>query len=336
MFLVLLRMCIGWHFLYEGLYKLDKTAKGVQPWSAQGYLRVAEGPLRDTFLAMVDDPYGLDRLNEAYLFPEWERKALAFADYHDLDAVDRAKIYKKLRELRKQAREYLYEDDDSTPVEAHAKPDEPTRARIDVYREEVATFRATDRKVTGRKPRLSYEQERLQRAKGKLSGSRATVTGPIAAMSADLDAFLLRLRPDIEAAAAGERPKEASKLAEFMSSFCGLPWMDNLTMWGITAIGVCLLAGLFSRAAALGGIAFLAMIYMSQPPWPWLPPNPMATGHYLFIDMIAIEAIAMVALVFIPTGRWAGLDALIHRWIIGREGRVAEDTAREELAQVTA
>ena len=44
--------------------------------------------------------------------------------------------------------------------------------------------------------------------------------------------------------------------------------------------------------------------------------------------------LALLALVFIPTGRWAGLDALLHRWVIGREGRVAEDTERLRLRQV--
>jgi len=53
--LVLLRTLVGWHFLYEGLYKLWAPAwsrEGVPlaHWSAAGYLRgAASGPLADLF-----------------------------------------------------------------------------------------------------------------------------------------------------------------------------------------------------------------------------------------------------------------------------------------------
>ena len=44
--LVLLRVSIGWQFLYEGLWKLN-TLKGPKPWSAEGYLANSRGPFRD-------------------------------------------------------------------------------------------------------------------------------------------------------------------------------------------------------------------------------------------------------------------------------------------------
>jgi thiosulfate dehydrogenase [quinone] large subunit len=52
--LVLLRTLIGWHFLYEGYYKLALPAWSAsgQPlghWSAAGYLRAATGPLAGAF-----------------------------------------------------------------------------------------------------------------------------------------------------------------------------------------------------------------------------------------------------------------------------------------------
>src|SRR4029453_4891291 len=52
--LVLLRTLIGWHFLYEGYYKLVLPAWSAsgQPlghWSAAGYLRAATGPLAGAF-----------------------------------------------------------------------------------------------------------------------------------------------------------------------------------------------------------------------------------------------------------------------------------------------
>jgi thiosulfate dehydrogenase [quinone] large subunit len=56
--LILLRTLVGWHFLYEGYFKLlrpawtrDGTLLG--PWSSAGYLRQASGPLADLFHAMA-------------------------------------------------------------------------------------------------------------------------------------------------------------------------------------------------------------------------------------------------------------------------------------------
>ena len=55
--LVLLRTLIGWHFLYEGYYKLvlPAWARGGTPigkWSAAGYLAAATGPLAGVFHAL--------------------------------------------------------------------------------------------------------------------------------------------------------------------------------------------------------------------------------------------------------------------------------------------
>lgn len=56
--LVALRTLIGWHFLYEGYYKLVlpawSTAGAPLPaWSAGGYLRGATGPLAPAFQALA-------------------------------------------------------------------------------------------------------------------------------------------------------------------------------------------------------------------------------------------------------------------------------------------
>lgn len=59
--LVLLRTLVGWHFLYEGVFKLwrpawtrDGTLLG--PWSSAGYLRVASGPFAGVFHRLADSP----------------------------------------------------------------------------------------------------------------------------------------------------------------------------------------------------------------------------------------------------------------------------------------
>jgi thiosulfate dehydrogenase [quinone] large subunit len=56
--LVLLRTIIGWHFAYEGLYKLlvpgwSRAGDPLGAWSAAGYLRASTGPLADVFHVMA-------------------------------------------------------------------------------------------------------------------------------------------------------------------------------------------------------------------------------------------------------------------------------------------
>jgi thiosulfate dehydrogenase [quinone] large subunit len=56
--LVVLRTLLGWHFLYEGYYKLvlpawSSAGAPLPAWSAAGYLRAATGPLAPAFRALA-------------------------------------------------------------------------------------------------------------------------------------------------------------------------------------------------------------------------------------------------------------------------------------------
>jgi thiosulfate dehydrogenase [quinone] large subunit len=60
--LVLLRTLIGWHFLYEGLYKLltpawSRAGAPLAPWSSAGYLHAATGPLASFFHGLADSRF---------------------------------------------------------------------------------------------------------------------------------------------------------------------------------------------------------------------------------------------------------------------------------------
>ncbi len=69
--LVTLRLFIGWHLLYEGLWKLH-TQSTSQPWSAEGYLKNASGPLRQTFRDMTGDPDDLGWLDYDRMVAKWD------------------------------------------------------------------------------------------------------------------------------------------------------------------------------------------------------------------------------------------------------------------------
>jgi thiosulfate dehydrogenase (quinone) large subunit len=57
--LVVLRTLIGWHFLYEGYYKLmlpgwSRSGQVLGGWSSAGYLKGASGPFADVFRGLAD------------------------------------------------------------------------------------------------------------------------------------------------------------------------------------------------------------------------------------------------------------------------------------------
>ncbi|TXT17815.1 MAG: hypothetical protein FD138_4531, partial [Planctomycetota bacterium] len=69
--IVLLRLSIGWQFLYEGMWKIN-TLSTPTPWSAEGYLRNAQGPFRNTFRNMTGDPNDLDWLDKEKVAAKWD------------------------------------------------------------------------------------------------------------------------------------------------------------------------------------------------------------------------------------------------------------------------
>jgi uncharacterized membrane protein YphA (DoxX/SURF4 family) len=87
---------------------------------------------------------------------------------------------------------------------------------------------------------------------------------------------------------------------------------DAVVKWSLIVVGIGLIAGCFTRLAALAGAALLLSFYLAMPALPYLPESPKAEGHYVYINKNIIEMIALLALVFLPTGRWAGLDGLLQ------------------------
>lgn len=82
--IVVLRMSIGWQFLYEGLWKKN-TLSGPNPWTSEGYLKTAQGPLRDYFRSMTGDPDDLNWLDYAAMSQRIYTFRDRFAAHYNLD-----------------------------------------------------------------------------------------------------------------------------------------------------------------------------------------------------------------------------------------------------------
>ncbi len=311
LFLVLLRIAIGWHFAYEGMEKVESHHKGGKPFSAEIYLRNSAGPLAPYFRAMVPDVNSLAKLDPARLKAGWAEEVQRIENHFGFD-----------EDQRKKAELILNNSKDAADVWLLDKVFQEKRQKY--YTQLIET-----QKVERNLGALSYERERAAAQRKDLETERKELTK-------ELDAIEGGMRESVAALATPEQIKAAGEfrvrpLLDW-SHLSTLKWeqlstLDRVnlaTMYGLVIMGICLMAGFLSRPAALAGAVFLGQIYLSMPPLPGLPPNPMAEGHYMIVNKNLIEMLACLSLTFLPTGRWIGLDALLFNWM-GRLGRRNEN-----------
>ena len=89
--------------------------------------------------------------------------------------------------------------------------------------------------------------------------------------------------------------------------------VDFLNTWGLIAIGLGLILGLFTKPAAISGAILLFIYYLNNPPLIGLEYTVPAEGSYLVVSKTLIEALALVVLAVFPTGLFAGLDMYIQK-----------------------
>lgn len=82
--LVVLRISIGWHLFYEGLWKLS-TQKTATPWTAEGYLKNSTGPLRSTFRKMTGDANDMKWLDYEGMSAKWDAWRDRFVAHYGAD-----------------------------------------------------------------------------------------------------------------------------------------------------------------------------------------------------------------------------------------------------------
>ncbi len=377
--LVVLRMAIGWHLLYEGWWKIDSQSTA-QPWTAEGYLKNSTGPLRGTFRNLTGDPNDLNWLDydkvsarfDDYVArfqahypgvndkPERgisvaERLALLVdgpADYRvELsalpDGVDLGKWKNAIRydaekkRLIVDANYHLLPDErdaiialaageDATSVEFRKAVEDlykrqanlPIRQRlaamlkgdpervgvnqkkgdaiIEQRMGEVEQYKAAiDRyEANLKKTREAFQWDHLQKQWIELQALRRKLVGPVQALEAELKLEAEKLL-DASQLAAGPVPPPMTQMRS----------INLQTMYGLAIVGILLIAGLFTRLAALGGAGLLMMFYLAIPPWPGTPPE-VGIEHNYIVNKVLIEAIACLAFVFLPSGRWFGIDAI--------------------------
>ncbi len=89
--------------------------------------------------------------------------------------------------------------------------------------------------------------------------------------------------------------------------------VDFMNTWGLIAIGLGLILGLFIRTAALSGALLLFIYYLSNPPLIGLEYSVPMEGNYLVVSKTLIESVALLVIALIPTGHDFGLDSIVSQ-----------------------
>jgi thiosulfate dehydrogenase [quinone] large subunit len=126
--------------------------------------------------------------------------------------------------------------------------------------------------------------------------------------------------------AAGYLKQARGPLADLFRDLASRPNLlanaDLITMWGLTIVGVCLILGLLTRLASLGGIAFILLFYLCNPPFIGYFYSIPTEGSYLIVNKNLVELCALIVIYATGSGRFAGLDRILHG-LFARRPRLA-------------
>jgi len=315
--LVALRLCLGCHFLYEGVWKI----KHADEFSAEPFLAQARGPLAPLFHAMLPDIDGRQRLKSDVTYKvvkdkegrevtrgynerlerRWDQIRQQYVNYYrPLSAADEQTQNRYKSQVEQAQKVYdkfvddlqLYLGEQREAIEAHFEaldrfkkhPEAGQGAPFQKQRrwDEMLKLRSEARKWLDE---LEAREQALRNALADVFREQVQERGPIPA---------------------SKNPLRWSRIEQ----------INFAVTWGLTAIGLCLLLGLFTRPAALGGALFMAFVVMTQPAWPTIyPPDPPMVGHALLINKDFIEMMALLVVASTAVGRWAGLDLLLGRYV---------------------
>ena len=324
MAIVLLRLTVGWHFFYEGVWKINPDNK----FSAIPFLGLAKGPAKTLFYDMLPDVDGKTRLkiqehdevaklndpkskakNVKY-FPtfeeEWVNYYLKFKDFYGLSKEQDIQAKRLLHRYLWSSYDYAAEID--LEVKGYAAS----------YERYIASVAAGANQADHQKKR---DWDQMLKLRGEVDKWAGELTG----YGSDYQ-MQLWLLLDHDQQNKGTLPPIVygkNKIIVTAPSVGVNSWVDFLNIgvtWALTAIGLCLMLGFCSRLAALGGAAFLVSVLLTQPPWPSIyPPVHPEVGHAMIVDKNFVEMVACLVIASLPAGRWAGFDYYLWEKLGGKK-----------------
>lgn len=322
-FLVLLRLAIGWHFLFEGLEKIHSDN-----WTSAGYLREATGPLAEPFHGLAGDPV-LERMDPVplatgenpattppyrrmppVLLKEWQHYYERFSQNHKLSEEQKESAKRMFEQRQDQTALWLLQGKKqvkrTSPWGPAVDREMTTPERLQEYRDKLQTVRRVqDEELRRFGPEVNAKLRTAKADAGRVRGE----------LNADLNeqtAEMIKTLRTVLTPEQGQQEPLPYAVKPPIGDWGMLQWSDVIVKYGLIAVGVALLLGLLTRTACVAGASFLLLFYLAMPPLLGMPDNPRAEGHYLFINKNIIEMLALLTLATTRSGRWAGLDGLLQ------------------------
>jgi uncharacterized membrane protein YphA (DoxX/SURF4 family) len=298
--LVLLRIAIGWHFLHEGVWKF-----GEADFSAEPYLRQARGPFANGYRRLIPDFYGEERLSYEATKARWADLQQQAVGHFRFNPAQRKEAQNAVNLRLKEYEATLWEDKSEADAKAPSKKPRTERVAkepVRWYQEGLAQWRADEaRRETHAVP---FERKRHFDHLTKLQQDIQPYLEEVNRLEKGLRADLTRVATQEQRTAAGDLPERKT----------WLDLLETLTTYSLIALGVCLMIGLATRLAAVGGAIFLlTAVVLPQLSWPsTYPPPPPSAGHSFLVNKEVIEMLVLLLITATPAGRWAGLDYIGH------------------------
>ena len=230
-------------------------------------------------------------------------------DDYELTDRERYAVAKACREYRDSVRLYLAEN--QKDIAAH----------FGSARRLAERRRSGSNEAAHAKQRMWEEKQKLQ----------AEANGWLGELDTMRDDYVATLRDVLNEGV--NLPDSEQEVRAVSLPLTRMDLIDFSVTFGLTAIGLCLLLGLFTRPAAIGGAVFMLFVILTQPAWPTIyPPSPPVVGHALLINKDFVEMLALCLLATTAAGRWAGLDYFVETYIVDLYRRLRPKTAKQEGA----
>lgn len=331
---IALRLSLGCHFLYEGVWKI----KNADTFHAAPFLSEAKGPLAPFYYSMLPDLEGRQRLGietvadkdgkpVVQIAAERENGKVVLVEDKDDDGKRIAKFGKYKLDAYVNAwttfkdkivRGYgLSEEQAAQAEKLLAKYIASARSYVTENEDEiVAHFTSRDRFAADPDGAVNVDHAAHQQERDwkKEREYRQEVNAWLGALDS--------MGKDYQMAIWGVLTPEQQAKGQFGKGWNPLTWtrdqqIDAAVTYGLTAIGLCLMVGFFTRLAALGGAVFMLNVVMTQLAWPGLyPPDPPVVGHALIVNKDFVEMVALLLVATSRVGRWGGVDFFLHHLLV--------------------
>jgi uncharacterized membrane protein YphA (DoxX/SURF4 family)/polyhydroxyalkanoate synthesis regulator phasin len=285
LFLVLLRLAIGWHFFQEGAVKVKEG------FSSTPFLAAAKGPFADRFHSMIPDHDGMIRIDAKKMSDACDLYGQKIKSEFALNEEQSKEVDEILAQY-KATRKETYDEWKPQIDEYKNGFERLAKLRVDAARSKVDSLRKQQEEIESKwralgRPVLSEIDNTIPEMVNRLNAiATDDQANPKPEKPPAKDANGNPIRKRVEFKFDGEGPISV-KLVDKI-----IPIFDM-------SIGILLLLGLLTPLAGLAAGLFLASVVVSQfPGFPGTQPT-----YYQAIEMLGCFVVA-----FADAGRYAGLD----------------------------